>query len=475
MTSRGREFMAIRPPRSSDDRRTPGSFRDPSGFVFERGGTLYRQVNQVYRADYDLLVASGLDRLLIDEGLAIPCAEVDEPPSDPDLAYKVLRPDRVPFISYPYEWCFGQLKAAALLTLAIQKKALTRGMSLKDASAFNVQFQGSQPIFIDSLSFEAYREGSPWVAYRQFCRNFLAPLALMSRIDVRLSQLFRPCLEGVPLDLASKLLPWKTRFDPRLLIHIHLHAGAEKAYAGEGKIQESRPFPKQALLGLLDSLEGAVKSLRWSPRGTEWAEYYSETNYTTAATGRKIDLVSEFLDQIGPRTVWDFGANTGRYSQLAADRGASTVAFDVDPACVERNYLEGVAKGERKTLPLWLDLTNPSPSLGWDHEERSSLLDRGPVDLAMALALIHHLAISGNVPLERVAAFLKKTCRALIIEFVPKADSQVQRLLASRTDVFHDYTSDGFEAAFVEHFAIERAEPIVETERTLYLMRARPE
>jgi ribosomal protein L11 methylase PrmA len=469
--------MPIRPPKSSEDQRTAGSFRDPSGFVFERDGTLYRQVNLAYRADYDRFVASGLDRALIDEGLLIPHSEVDERPSDPERAYKVLRPDRLPFISYPYEWCFSQLKAAALLTLTLQKKALAHGMALKDASAFNVQFLGCRPIFIDSLSFETHREGTPWVAYRQFCRHFLAPLALMSRVDVRMSQLFRPSLEGIPLDMASRLLPWKTRLDPRLLIHIHLHAGAEKAYAGDSKkkVQEPRPFSRQALLGLLDSLEGAIHSLRWSPSGTEWADYYSETNYTTAATGRKVELVSQFLDQIRPRAVWDLGANTGRYSRLAADREASTVAFDVDPACVERNYLDGASRDERRILPLWLDLTNPSPALGWDHSERSSFLDRGPVDLAMALALVHHLAISANVPLERVAAFLRKACRTLIIEFVPKQDSQVQRLLASRPDVFPDYTSDGFEAAFVEHFAIERAEPIVETERTLYLMRARPE
>ncbi len=482
--------MAIRPPRSDNgaDRRTPGSFRDPSGFVFERDGTLYRQVNRAYQADYDRLVASGLARTLIDDRLVIPYSEVDEPPSEPESAYKILRPERVPFISYPYEWCFGQLKAAALLTLTLQKQALTYGMSLKDASAFNVQFIGSRPIFIDSLSFETHRDGTPWVAYRQFCRNFLAPLALMSLVDVRLNQLMQPSLEGISLELASRLLPWKTRFDPRLLIHLHLHARAEKAYAGQTKTKtktrakskaspggSSPAFSKHALLGLIDSLEGAIKSLRWSPAGTEWADYYSETNYSTGATGRKVDLVAEFLDRVRPRTVWDLGANTGRYSRLASERGASTVAFDVDPACVERNYRDGLARDEQKILPLWLDLTNPSPALGWAHTERSSLLDRGPVDLSMALALIHHLAISANVPLERIARFLRSTCQSLIIEFVPKQDSQVQRLLASRADVFPDYTSDGFESAFVEHFAIERAEPIIETERTLYLMRARPE
>ncbi len=468
--------MGDRPPNSAEDRRSPGSFRDPSGFVFERDGALFRQVNQAYRADYDRWVASGLHRSLIDEGLLIPHEVVDEEPSDPRRAYKVLRPERVPFISYPYEWCFGQLKAAALLTLAIQRRAVARGMSLKDASAFNIQFRRRQAgLHRLALLRVVSSKGSPWVAYRQFCQHFLAPLALISLTDVRLNQLSRTKIDGVPLDLASKVLPWKTRLDPRFLIHLHLHARAERAYSGGGRVSNPRPFSKRALLGLLDSLESAVDSLRWEPGGTEWADYYAETNYSDAATTRKLELVGEFLDEVRPRTVWDLGANPGRFSRLASDRGASTVAFDVDPACVERNFRDLGERDDQNLLPLWLDLTNPSPALGWDHSERSSLLDRGPADLAMALALVHHLAISSNVPLGRIAAFLRRACRTLIIEFVPKADSQVQRLLASREDIFHDYTQDGFEAAFADHFAIERAEPVAESERTLYLMRARPE
>ncbi len=463
--------MDSRSPRSIEDHRSPGSFRDPSGFIFERDGTLYRQVNRFYRADYDLLVGSGLDRALIDDGLLIPHREVDAEPSDRASVYKVLRPDRVPFVSYPYEWCFGQLKAAALLTLEIQRRAMERGMSLKDASAFNIQFVGGRPIFIDTLSFEAYREGEPWVAYRQFCRHFLATMALMGRSDVRLNQLFRTSLDGVPLDLASRILPWKSRLDLRLLIHIHLHAGAENAYAS-GPPTKVRGFSRRALLGLVDSLAATVRSLRWEPRGTEWADYYGATNYTDAATIRKLELVSGFLDEARPSTVWDLGANTGRFSRLAADRGASTVAFDVDPACVERHFREVAGRGEANILPLRMDLTNPSPSLGWDHWERASMIARGPADVAMALALIHHLAITGNVPLGRVAAFLRRACHRLIIEFVPKDDSQARRLLASRADVFEDYSKEGFERAFAEHFTIDRAQPIVESGRTLYLMHA---
>ena len=469
--------MANVPPRSADDQTDPGSFRDPSGFVFERDGVLYRQVNRSYQRDYDALVASGLARTLIDDGSLIPHQEVDTAPSLPQSAYKVIQPNRVPFLSYPHEWSFSELKAAALLTLDIQRKALDHKMVLKDSSAFNIQFVGCKPVFIDTLSFEVYEEGSPWVAYRQFCRHFLAPLALMSRVDIRLNQLMLAHLDGIPLDLASRLLPGKSRLNLGLLMHLHLHARAERAYSADATPRAAKAAPrfsKQALLGLIDSLKGTVSALSWNPAGTEWADYYDETNYTTGALGRKAELVGSFLDQMRPRSVWDLGANTGRFSRLAAERGASTVAFDIDPACVERNYLDGARRGDQRLLPLLLNVANPSPAFGWDHAERKSLLERGPVDTAMALALIHHLAISGNVPLGRIAAFLRKVCHNLIIEFVPKSDSQVQRLLATRVDVFPDYHIDGFEAAFVEHFAIERAEPILDSQRTLYLMRARP-
>ena len=226
---------------------------------------------------------------------------------------------------------------------------------------------------------------------------------------------------------------------------------------------------------MLDSLRSAVAGLKWAPGGTEWADYYAATNYTDEATGRKLRLVEALVDRVRPRTAWDLGANTGRFSRVAAAAGAEVVAFDVDPACVERNYREVVATGERRVLPLLTDLANPSPALGWDHSERSSLLDRGPADLVMALALVHHLAISNNLPLGRVASFLRRAGRSLIVEFVPKSDSQVQRLLAGRADVFPDYTQDGFELAFAPHFAVEHAERIADSDRTLYLMRARPE
>jgi ribosomal protein L11 methylase PrmA len=451
------------------------SFRDPSGFMFRQDGVLYRQVNDSYRDDYDLLVGSGLYRGLVDDGWLVAHEEADPALADAESAYKVLRPEPIPFISYPYEWSFGQFKDAALLTLAIQKRAIEYGMTLKDCTAYNVQFWGGRVIFIDTLSFEVYREGSPWVAYRQFCQHFLAPLALMSLTDIRLNQLARTNIDGVPLDLASRLLPMRSMLSPSLAIHIHLHAKMQSAYGGAASTARStqRRFGRRALLGLIDHLESAIRRFQWEPGKTQWAGYYRENSYTDAALTRKEQVVGEYLDRIRPAMVWDLGANTGRFSRVAAARGITAVAFDVDPGCVELNYREVVRDDETRILPLLLDLINPSPGTGWQNCERSSLLSRGPVDAVLALALVHHLAIANNLPLSSIADFMHQVGRSLIIEFVPKDDPQVARLLASRDDVFPDYHQREFERCFRHYFDIEATAPIPDSGRVLYLMRGR--
>jgi len=457
-----------------DNGKHGGSFRDPNGFVFFKDGFLYRQVNVRYREDYDTLIESGLYGELAAAGLLVEHEEADRSLAVTGEAYRVLRPRPVPFISYPHEWCFSQLRDAALVTLEIQKKALAHGMSLKDCSAFNVQFDGVTPVFIDTLSFERYREGRPWVAYRQFCQHFLAPLALMSHTDIRLGQLFRVYIDGVPLDLAGRLLPFSSRLKFSLFTHIHLHARYQRRYGGETESPRGRgKVSRTGVLGIVDSLESAVKGLSWKPAGTEWAEYYDDTNYTPEGLGSKERLVREFLDGLPPGTVWDLGANTGRFSRIAAERGRSVVSFDVDPAAVERNYRACAADGVGNILPLLLDLTNPTAGMGWAGEERMSILDRGPAGTVLALALIHHLAISNNLPFDRIAAFLGRLCRHLIVEFVPKDDSQVRRLLVCRDDIFDDYTQERFEEAFTRFFDIERSAGITGSLRTLYLMRGK--
>jgi ribosomal protein L11 methylase PrmA len=391
-------------------------------------------------------------------------------PAEPGSAHKVIQPEQIPFISYPYEWSFSQLKDAALATLEIQKRALEYEMSLKDCSAYNIQFRAGRPVLIDSLSFEAYREGEPWVAYRQFCQHFLAPLALMSATDVRLNQLLRVYIDGVPLDLASALLPARSRLSFALLSHIHLHARSQRAFADKPAEVGGRRMSRLSFRGLIDNLERAVRKLSWEPQGTEWVDYAEDTNYSAEAQRHKGQLLSGFLDRTDSRIAWDLGANVGAFSRVASDKGILTVSADIDPACVEVNYLRCVEEGETKLLPLLLDLTNPSPGVGWENEERMSLIERGPADTVLALALIHHLAISNNLPLDRVAAFFSRTCRWLIIEFVPKRDSQVQRLLRTREDIFPDYTRQGFEDAFGMFFDTLESVRIEDSERTLYLM-----
>lgn len=446
------------------------SFRDPSGFVFELNGILYRWVSEKFRKNYDLFIASGLCETLHKEGLLIAHKEVSLPISEDETPYKILQPDKIPFISYPHEWCFSQLKDAALCTLDIAEKALHAGMVLKDATAYNVQFLNGSPVFIDTLSFEEYKEGTPWVAYRQFCQHFLAPLALMAKTDVSLNKLFTVHIDGIPLELASKLLPLSSKFNLGLALHIHAHARTQKKYSGKSVQKKDGKVSKNSLLALFDSLKSTVKKLSWRPEGTEWGEYYSSTNYSQEAMGEKARIVRELVREVSPKSVWDLGANTGVFSRIAMEEGAHVVSCDIDPAAVEKNYLD-VREKKLNMLPLVMDLTNPSPNFGWGGTERASLTARGPVDCILALAVIHHLGISSNVPLRKVAEYFHEFTKSLVLEFVPKEDSQVRKLLRTREDIFPLYTEAGLQEEFSKWFIAEKKFQISGTKRSIYLFK----
>jgi len=461
------------------------SFRDPSGFLFEgQDGQLYRQVNRRYQADFELLNRSGLYEELSGGGLLIDHdVSSDVQPVSAD-GFCVIRPRRVPFISYPYEWAFSALKDAALLTLNVQLRALNHGMQLKDASAYNVQFDGCRPLLIDTLSFERLDENKPWKAYGQFCRHFLAPLALMAKTHMDAGYLLRDYIDGIPLDVASSMLPLRTRLSIGLQLHLHWHSrmiGKHSATlpAHQSAQHGARPktrelhMPKNRLQAYLENLQSTIQSLRCRCGETEWKNYYEENSYSSSGFQAKRELVEGYLKLLKPATVWDLGANTGVFSRIASQLGAFTCAFDMDPACVERGYFEGRRSGLANFLPLRMDLTNPSPAIGWAHGERDSLADRGPADAIMALALIHHLAITNNVPLPAIAEFFRRLGKALIVEFVPKQDPQVRRLLENRDDIFDNYHQTGFEEAFRRHFEIRESQPVGTDGRILYLMQSR--
>lgn len=449
----------------------PSSFRDPSGFIFYYKGTLLRQINFSYKDDFDYFLSSGLYRALLNSQFIIGHEEVAGEVAISEGGYKIIKPELVPFVSYPYEWSFSQLKDAALLTLKIQKKALTFGMSLKDASAYNIQFKYGKPVFIDTLSFERHKEGEPWVAYKQFCQHFLAPLALMSYRDIRLGQLFRIYIDGIPLDLASSLLPLKTRFFLSTLFHIHFHAKTQKYFSNKTLKNKKVYISHQRLLALIDNMERAVKGLKWEAKNTEWADYYDKTNYSIRGFEDKKKMISEFLKIIKPNSVWDLGANNGLFSRLASSGDIFTVSFDIDPAAVEQNYLELRKNKEKNILPLIVDLFNPSPAIGWALKERMSLVERGPADVVFALAIVHHLSISNNLPFSVIAEFLSQIGNSIVVEFVPKHDSQVQRLLSTRKDVFLNYDKESFEKEFSRYFRIQKTHQIEDSDRVLYLMK----
>lgn len=459
-----------------DAKRIDGSFRDPSGFVFIKEGIIYRQVNRSYQRHYDGLIGSGLYDRLISRNYLVPHSEVDHPPLLQDGAYKILRPQPIPFISYPYEWSFSQVKDAALATLAVLKHSLAHDLILKDASAYNVQFLAGKPVLIDTLSFEIYDEGQPWRGYRQFCQHFLAPLALMSYKDIRLSRLLRDYIDGIPLDLAVSLLPRRSILNVGLLTHLHLHSRAQRRYAGKPAPAASSGnsrLGKRSLMNIADNLRSTIERLEWNPGGTSWADYYAGDSYQETGFDSKAKTVASFIRMAKPKRVWDLGANTGVFSRIASQSGIFTVSIDSDPGAVEANYLFSKQQQEENLHPLLVDLTNPSAASGWANNERESLVQRSRADCILALALIHHIAIANNVPLGKIARFFASLAEWAIVEFVPKSDKKVQQLLVARDDIFVDYTRSGFEREFGSVFEVVTSKPIEESQRLMYLLRRR--
>jgi SAM-dependent methyltransferase len=456
---------------SATTRRDGGSYRDPAGFVYRRDGVLLRQIAPGFKEDWDHYLSSGLYERLAEAGLVIPHEEVDPELAAEPPAYRVIKPEPVDVISYPYEWAFSQLKDAALLTLRAQALAAAAGMALRDASAYNVQFHRGVPVLIDSLSFERARPDRPWSAYRQFCEHFLAPLALMSKTDIRLGRLLRDHVEGIPLDLAARLLPGRSRLSLGLGPHIHLHSRAQRKHAADNVAPadvETATMSASKLATLIESLRSTVEGLTWEPEGTAWADYADNTSYDDEATSAKVEAVRSALTRIGGKRAWDLGANTGRYSAVAAAAGYRVVALDIDPGAVERGYRAIRADGRDDILPLLADITDPSPAIGWANAERASLLERVDADVILALALVHHLAIGSNVPLPMIAELFASLAPHAVVEFVPKDDAMVQRLLAFREDVFAGYSIEGFRAAFEPWFAVATEAPITGSGRTLF-------
>lgn len=432
-----------------DARRDPASFRDPGGHVYVVEGEVFRTVMPRAREDYEFVRSTGVLQELSRRNLVIPAAEVTgervSARAGKDAAY-VLQHPAIPFISYPYEWSFPALKAAALLTLDVHLDALEHGVTLSDASAYNIQFIGPRPVFIDYLSFRKYREGEFWIGHRQFCEQFLNPLLLTSATGVPHHAWYRGTLEGIPAGDLSRVLPLRRKLSWNVLTHVVLQAGLSRPQAtGDAARVSTMKFPLDAFRRMLRSLRRWIETLEPAgSRGTIWADYARNNSYTDDDARRKAEFVAEFVQSTRPHMLWDIGCNTGDYAAVALRSGARTVVgFEADHGALDLAFSRASSEG-LSLLPLYLDAANPSPSQGWNEAERRGLRDRAKADAVLALAVVHHLAIGRNVPLPAVVDWLIDLAPAGVIEFVPKSDPMVKRMLRLREDIFADYDEETF-------------------------------
>lgn len=451
--------------------RHPASYKDPSGFVFQSAGKIYRQVNKVYAAHYDLLIKSGLYDLLQKKNLLLQHKEVNENLLNAEDWHLTLLPEQVPFVSYPYEWCFEQLKDAALQTLKIVKLSVEKGMILKDATPFNIQFYKGRPALIDTLSFENYDETKPWIAYRQFCENFLFPLWLSHYHKMNFQHLLSVYPDGIPATMAARLLPSKSILNPGVWMHVNLPAIMSKKNM---KGKSISAFSKNKLLNLVSHLQSIIGQLDNSSK-TTWSNYYKDSQYNSEYISGKEKIIRSMLQQLSGNKVLDLGANDGFFSLLAAENNFEVIAVDNDEQCINNLYKKTRQQDISGILPLCIDISNPSASSGFANNERASFNERIQVDVVMALALIHHLVIGKNIPLNLIASYFSRLAPQLIIEFVPKEDNKVQLLLQNKKDIYTTYTKEEFEKIFLQHFKIISSNIIPGTSRRIYLMRKKEE
>lgn len=455
--------------------RDTGSFRDPAGGVYHYRDRIFRFLTNDGAREFRELAASGLLHELIDSGAVIPTRELasgeaTELGLDPSIPL-ILEHDQIPFISYNYEWPFELLQSAALQYLQSLRVAFQHGFVLKDATAFNTQFIGSAPVMIDVTSFEPYVPGRPWAGYAQFCRMFLNPLLLQSLTGEPYQRWLRSSIEGIsPADL-SKRLPLRRRLRRDVFIHVLAQAWMGNRFSGDAaalKGAATQQVPLKTLHKLIDQLERTIASLsRPGRHKSTWSAYEDDCHYEAEATAAKHRFVESVIQQRRPARVWDLGCNRGEYSAIAAAAGAYVVAIDGDEQAVGRLPARADADHSR-ILPLTMDLGNPSADQGWAQTERLGLSARGPADLALALALIHHLTLSGGVPLGRVVDWIADNARAAIIEFVPLDDPMAQRLLATRLDQPTGYDEPTFRRELERRFRITGVERLPQSNRSLY-------
>ncbi len=453
------------------------SYKDSAARVFKKEGLYYRCIFNEYKAEYDHLMQSGLYRQLQAKELLIAHEEIDfEEGNENPQIYKLIKPTQISFQSYPFEWSYTQWRKAILAYLAINKIALRHGMILKDATPYNFYLKAGKAIMLDTSSFEFFKAGDKWMAYKQFCSEFFTPLALMHYSGQRWSRITKSHLRGLPLNFVSKQLPLKSWFNISTFLHIHLHskyANAEgETNAIKAQQKSNRGFSVEKLVSLSEMIHSTVKGWRTPyPFEKHWSTYYENDIEFDAYLEDKEKTIKGWLENIKPNRVLDLGANTGKFSFLASQYAERVVALEYDDICVDRIEKDILDQKIGNLDVLTMDLSDATSNLGVLDMEFASIYLRAKSDMVMALALIHHLHISNQLSFDQIAEMLVQfTNQYAIVEFIPIEDSKVQLLMKEKAKDFKDYSEKNFIRALSKFFMIKESQILQISERKLFLL-----
>lgn len=454
-----------------------GSFRDRRARVYFVENEIIRLLDADAYENWRCLSKSDLFKRLVANGDVVKTEEIvmDQLPGSlvSEGWAAAVRHEPIPFISYPYEWSFGQMRDAASFHLALLKMSLEENFILKDASAFNIQWKGSKPVFIDIGSFEKLKPGEPWVGYRQYCEMFLNPLLLAAYKGVPFQFWMRGRIDGIETSHLAKLFTLRDLFRRGVFKHVYLHAKLQhlmqSSRVSKSSIRQAG-FDKTIILANIRSLQGTLRRLKYRSTRSHWLNYAQTHSYGETDYQLKKRFVTQVISERDWKLVWDIGCNTGEFSRLAAESGAYVVAMDSDQDAVDALYETCKLENQQRILPLVVDLVDPSPSQGWRGQERQSLESRGQPDLVLALALLHHVVIGANIPLPDFVAWLRTLGAAVVVEYISKEDEMVATLLQNKEDIYHDYTETSFEKNLTLAFDIQRREKLKDGLRTLYFI-----
>ena len=418
------------------------SFRDDAGQIFNFKNRIFRSIKNDYIENYNFIKNQDIYQILINKNLLINSWE----PKDQDLTSqnidnvnKFLEHEKLENWSYPYEWTFSQLKKAAIFHLDFQLFLLEKNISLKDASAYNIQFKNNKPIFIDILSLQKLDENTPWQGHKQFCEEFLNPLVFSSYFNLPFNEIYKGNLNGISNRQIINLLGYKIFFSFSLLINVYFTESLS-GKSGVSKKKKERSY-KQSQYFLINNLKKFIKKLKYKKNKSTWSNYSNTHSYSIESEIEKENILKSYISINKPYSLIDIGCNDGKYSFLAKESGVKKIiALDYDMQCLEKIELDN----NEIVTPLYADLSNLSSSIGWNNKEKKSFIERFNFDFSLSFAVVHHLVISKNIPLYEVLNFIIKLSKKGLVEFIPNDDEMVKRMKMFKTKAYDDYNLENF-------------------------------